>query len=89
MGPEFARPGRRAYDAEGGYLGTRLQLSYRVPLTARLSAVVGGRAEGFWGAANAGSPLFRRETNFTAAAGFSWSLYRSEATVAAGSEPFD
>jgi MipA family protein len=87
--PEFARPGRRAYDAKGGYLGTRLQLSYRVPLTGRLSAVVGGRAEGFWGAANSDSPLFRRETNFTVAAGFSWSLYRSEATVAAASEPFD
>ncbi len=87
--PEFARPGRQAYNAKGGYLGTRLQLSYRVPITEHLSAVVGGRAEGFWGAANADSPLFRSETNLTVAAGFSWSLYRSEATVAASSEPFD
>ncbi len=89
VAPEFVRPGRRAYDARGGYLGTRLQLSYRVPITEQLSAVVGGRAEGFWRAANADSPLFRSDTNLTVAAGFSWSLYRSEASVVASSEPFD
>jgi outer membrane scaffolding protein for murein synthesis (MipA/OmpV family) len=87
--PAFARPGRPAYDARGGYLGTRLQASYRLPLTERLSVVAGARAEGFWGAANAGSPLFRSDTNLSLALGFAWSFYRSEATVAAGAEPFD
>jgi len=87
--PQFAQPGRPAYDAQGGYLGTRLQLSYRVPVTERLSLVIGGRADGYWGASNAGSPLFRSETGFAVAAGFSWTLYQSERSVDASAEPFD
>jgi outer membrane scaffolding protein for murein synthesis (MipA/OmpV family) len=89
VGPAFARPSRPAYDARGGYLGTRLQLSYRLPVTERLSVVIGGRAEGYWGAANQDSPLFRRETGLSVAAGFSWSLHQSARTVDASAEPFD
>ncbi|MBX6744501.1 MAG: MipA/OmpV family protein [Acetobacteraceae bacterium] len=86
---EFARPGRPAYDAHGGYLGTRLQFSYRVPVTDRISIGGGGRLENFSGATNADSPLFRREFNFTLLGGVSFALYRSEATVASAAEPFD
>ncbi len=86
--PEFVRPGRPAYDASGGYIGSRLSLSYRVPVTSRISLVVGGRIENFSGAANADSPLFRSEWGFSVAAGFSWALWRSEATVSASAEPF-
>jgi outer membrane scaffolding protein for murein synthesis (MipA/OmpV family) len=89
VGPEFARPGRGAYDASDGYLGSRLEVSYRMPITGRVSVVLGSRVEGFWGASNAGSPLFRRDVNLSVAAGFSWSLYRSERTVDATAEPFD
>ena len=85
----YARPGRPAYDAGGGYLGLRLQFSYRVPVTERLSVTTGGRLENFSGAANADSPLFRSEFNATLVAGLSYSLYRSTATVASASEPFD
>ena len=87
--PEFARSGRPAYDARAGYLGARLQFSYRIPITDRLTMIAGGRVENFGGAANADSPLFRRETNFSVAAGFSWTLYRSEATVASGYDSLD
>jgi outer membrane scaffolding protein for murein synthesis (MipA/OmpV family) len=45
--PRFARPGRPEHDAEAGYLGTRLQGSWNVPLTDRFSLVGGGRLEGF------------------------------------------
>ena len=87
--PRYARPGRPAYDAEGGYLGTRLQFSYRLPLTERVALVAGGRVESFHGATNADSPLFRREWNTSVALGFSWSLYRSAAMVDSTSSPFD
>jgi MipA family protein len=89
VAPEFVRPGRPAYNARGGYLGTRLQFSYRIPITDRLSVIAGGRVENFTGAANDDSPLFRREMNYSVAAGFSWTLYRSEATVASGYDPIE
>lgn len=87
--PEFARPNRPAYDARAGYIGTRLQGSFRVPVTERLSVAVGGRVDGFWGATNAGSPLFRSDLNVTLVAGVTWSLYQSTARVSASAEPFD
>ncbi|MXP64224.1 MipA/OmpV family protein [Roseomonas sp. M0104] len=87
--PQYARPGRPAYDADPGYLGTRLQFSYRMPLTERLSIVAGGRLESFHGATNDDSPLFREKWNTSVALGFAWSFYQSEARVASTSSPFD
>ncbi|MGK7868400.1 MipA/OmpV family protein [Falsiroseomonas sp. E2-1-a20] len=87
--PSEARPGRPAYEAEGGFLGMRLQFSYRVPVTDRISLTTGGRVENFAGAANAESPLSRSEWNATLVGGISVSLYRSTATVASGAEPYD
>ncbi len=87
--PQEARPDRPAYNAEGGYLGMRLQFSYRVPITDRLSLTAGGRVENFSGATNADSPLFRSDLNVTLVGGLSFALYRSEATVASTAEPFD
>jgi outer membrane scaffolding protein for murein synthesis (MipA/OmpV family) len=89
VAPEFARPGRPAYDAQPGYVGSRVSLSYRLPLNERFSVVAGGRVENFSGATNADSPLFRSEWNFSVVAGFAVSLWRSEATVNAASQPFD
>ncbi|MGG5888724.1 MipA/OmpV family protein [Falsiroseomonas sp. HC035] len=87
--PSEARPGRPAYEAEGGYLGMRLQFSYRVPVTDRISLTTGGRVENFAGAANDESPLSRSEWNATLVGGISVSLYRSTATVTSGAEPYD
>ncbi|MDJ0389530.1 MipA/OmpV family protein [Roseomonas sp. E05] len=87
--PQYERPGRPAYDADPGYLGTRLQFSYRLPLTQRLSVVAGGRLESFHGATNEGSPLFREKWNTSVALGFAWSFYQSEARVASTASPFD
>ncbi|WP_426955903.1 MipA/OmpV family protein [Muricoccus radiodurans] len=87
--PGFARPDRPAYRASGGYLGTRMQFSYRVPINRSLSFVGGGRVENFSGAANADSPLHRRDWNYSVAAGFAWSFYSSETTVASSADPFD
>jgi hypothetical protein len=87
--PRYARAGRPAYDATGGYLGMRLQFSWRLPVTERVSLTAGGRVESFAGAANADSPLFRSELNASLVGGVSVSLYRSGAMVASGAEPFD
>lgn len=87
--PEFARPGREAFDASAGYVGSRVSLSYRLPLNERLSVVAGGRVENFSGARNADSPLFRSDWNVSVVAGFAFSFWRSEATVDAAAQPFD
>jgi outer membrane scaffolding protein for murein synthesis (MipA/OmpV family) len=87
--PAEARPGRATYDAAGGYLGLRLQFSYRLPVTDRIWLTAGGRVENFSGATNADSPLFRSEINATLIGGVSILLYRSAANVASGAEPFD
>jgi outer membrane protein len=87
--PNEARPNRPAYEADGGYLGMRLQFSYRLPVTERISLTTGGRVENFAGAANADSPLFRSEWNATLVGGISISLYQSTTTVASSAEPYD
>jgi outer membrane protein len=89
VAPQYARPDRPAYNAQAGYVGSRVTLSYRLPLSERFSVVAGGRIENFSGAANADSPLFRNEWNVSVVAGFAVSLWRSEATVDAASQPFD
>lgn len=87
--PEFARPGRQAFNASAGYVGSRVSVSYRLPLNERLSVVAGGRIENFSGARNAESPLFRSDWNVSVVAGFAFSFWRSDATVDAAAQPFD
>jgi MipA family protein len=87
--PEFARPGRQAYESRAGYVGSRVSVSYRLPVNERVSLVAGGRIENFSGAANAGSPLFRREWNASVVAGVAVALWRSEARVDVAAQPFD
>lgn len=89
VAPEYARAGRPAYNARPGYVGARLSVSYRLPITERLSVVLGGRIENFSGSANANSPLFRSEWNASVVGGFAFSLWRSEARVDVTSQPFD
>jgi outer membrane scaffolding protein for murein synthesis (MipA/OmpV family) len=89
VAPQYALPDRPAYRAKGGYLGSRLQFSYRVPITEQISFVGGGRVENFAGAANEESPLHRQNWNATVALGFAWSFWRSEATVLSSADPFD
>ena len=66
--PRFARPGRPAYDAEAGYLGSRLQTSVTVPLTERISVFGAFRGEVFSGSANEDSPLYRCNVNLSVGA---------------------
>ncbi|MEO3474674.1 MipA/OmpV family protein [Roseomonas sp. CAU 1739] len=89
VAPEYATPGRPTYDARAGYVGARLTLSYRLPITERLSVVAGGRVENFSGATNADSPLYRSRWNGSLVVGFAFSLWRSDAQVDVSAQPFD
>jgi len=87
--PQFARPGRQSFNARAGYVGSRVSVSYRMPVNERVSLVAGGRIENFSGAANADSPLFRREWNVSVVTGIAVALWRSDARVDVAAQPFD
>ena len=89
VAPQYATAERPAYNARGGYLGSRFSLSFRVPVWDSLSLVVGGRIANFSGATNADSPLFLRQWNYAVAAGFSWTIFSSSRQVDTSIEPFD
>jgi len=58
-----------------------LDASYRIPLNKRMtlySLLSGGY---YGGATNAASPLLKKDMNFTAAAGLTFSFYQSDETV--------
>jgi MipA family protein len=87
--PRFARPGRPAYDAAAGYLGSRLQTSLTVPLTDRISVFGAFRGEVFSGSANEDSPLYRRDVNLSVGAGLTFSIYNSSSRSTAAEELLD
>jgi outer membrane protein len=87
--PRFERPNRPEFEAEAGYLGTRLQGSWNVPVTDRFSLVGGGRLEGFWGARNDDSPLFKEDVNVSVVGGFSYSFYQSATRTRVTYDPLD
>jgi outer membrane scaffolding protein for murein synthesis (MipA/OmpV family) len=80
--PQFARAGRPAYRAEGGYLGSEFTLGASTELTPRLRTFVGGNVGYYGGAANADSPLLKRDVNAGVAVGFAYSFYQSEEKAA-------
>lgn len=83
VAPEFARPDRPAFSAEGGYLESSLTAAVSRQFQRKLTVFVFGRATSLHGAANTDSPLLRDELNYTLGAGFTYSLRRSQETVSA------
>lgn len=77
----FATAARPAYDADAGYMGSRLQLSLSKPFGPALRAFLAGRIDFHQGAANEDSPLFREEVTYAAGFGVVWSFFRSQQTV--------
>lgn len=77
----YVRPDRQAYSARAGYLATRLQGSYRFPVTSRFSLFAGARLDLLYGATNEDSPLFRSDVNGAVLIGAAYSLYQSSRTV--------
>lgn len=80
--PQFATASRPAYEADAGYLGSRLQLVLTKPLGPALRIFAAGRVELHQGAANEDSPLFREDVTYGAGVGLVWSIFRSQRTVA-------
>jgi hypothetical protein len=76
--PQYARPGRPAYNATGGYLGSHLDLSLSRALTPHTRLFFGTRFDLYAGAANDNSPLFKSDTGFGVFAGFTWSILQSK-----------
>lgn len=80
VAPEFARAGRPAYDAHGGYSGAQAI----VALSKRFGAwFVGGfvKQDFLEGAAFASSPLVERRYNIAAGIAIGWTFARSERRV--------
>ncbi|HRY25597.1 MAG: MipA/OmpV family protein [Geminicoccaceae bacterium] len=82
VAPSEARPGRPAYEADDGYMGTELSagLSWGIRENLRL---FGGVQLGYWGgSANDDSPLHRQDLTIGVGGGLRWSILTSERRVA-------
>ncbi len=60
------------------YLGSTLDASYRIPLNRRMTLFSLLSDSYYGGATNAASPLLKKDMNFTAAAGLTFSFYQSD-----------
>lgn len=76
--PEFIRPGRAAYDADAGYLGTNITLSVSKRFNNRFRLLLGTRIGIFNGATNDRSPLFEDDVNLSLFSAFAWSFRQSQ-----------
>jgi len=74
---QFSQPGRAAYGAQSGYLGTTLSQGFARTLFKGTRAFVGGSYNYYKGSSNENSPLFRRKDNFSVAIGLVWWFYKS------------
>ncbi|MCZ6667866.1 MAG: MipA/OmpV family protein, partial [Gammaproteobacteria bacterium] len=76
--PAFATPTRAAYEANGGYLGTDLSISWLKSLNDSFEMLLGTRLSSHHGAANRNSPLFTAEMTYSVYAAISWKFWESE-----------
>lgn len=79
--PQYAIPGRPAYQAHGGYLGSRLEVGASRALFDDVRLFFYGRLDNYDGAENRDSPLWKSDFNGTVFVGFAWSFLHSKATV--------
>lgn len=79
--PQYARPGRPAYEASGGYLGTRLNIGINHSITRNVRIFGYCRIENQAGSSSEDSPLFRTQWSYTAFIGASWSFLESKRSV--------
>ena len=78
VAPAFATPQRPAFSPEGGYLGTEIALSLRVPIARRFE-IWGGFRQGFYrGAKNEDSPLFTDDSTTTVYGAFMYRFWESK-----------
>lgn len=82
--PEYATADRPAYDADEGYVGTRLNIGVSHDVSERVRVFAGTQIGYFGGAANEDSPLFRDKWNVGVGVGLTWSFWQSDTKVPAG-----
>ena len=82
VAPRFAGPGRPAFDADAGYLGSRASLTYEKPLPGRVRLFLTGEISQHTGAANEDSPLFRDDLGAALSLSLVWTLFASDQHVA-------
>jgi len=78
VGPEFAIPGRPAYDASSGFLGSRFTAALTRQINDRLTFGVSASYYLYDRAENEASPLFRRDSDVSVQAALVWTLAESE-----------
>ncbi|MCR4304541.1 MAG: MipA/OmpV family protein [Gallionella sp.] len=78
VAPGEATPTRPAYTARSGLIALRAGLLASHSLTPDMRVFYIMRLESLAGAANRDSPLFRRDTGWSAGIGLAWALARSE-----------
>ena len=79
--PQYATPTRPAYEADGGYLGSRIAFGLSYGITERIRASVGGGIGYYGGTTNTNSPLFRQNANVSINAALTWSIIQSDTRV--------
>jgi outer membrane scaffolding protein for murein synthesis (MipA/OmpV family) len=78
----YATASRTVYDADAGYLGSKVQLSLYAPLTPWVGLRGMGQVNFHQGAANQDSPLFKDETTYGVGMALSMTLAKSKQTAA-------
>jgi hypothetical protein len=81
VAPEFARPGRPAYQADAGYLGTDFTLNWQRSFSDRLDFFIGLRASWHDGASNDDSPLFTEDLTTAVYGAVLYRLWASKRTA--------
>jgi len=81
VAPEFATAEREAYDANGGYLGTKLAFTLKHEFTDEFSLRTGVRFGFYQGARNRASPLYTAENNSGVYIAFLWKFWESTRMV--------
>jgi outer membrane scaffolding protein for murein synthesis (MipA/OmpV family) len=76
--PQFAIPGRPAYQAKGGLISTRVSAGLNVRLSRTLRVYGSIALETVRGAANEDSPLVRQHQDANVGIGLSWGFWQSE-----------
>ena len=87
VAPQYARPGRPAYQAHAGYLGSRLSVGVTRALTRNFTVFIATELDSYAGAENRDSPLMKSKTGTNVSLGFAWSLWQSQAREESTSRP--
>jgi len=75
---QYAAPGRSAYQAKGGYLGTDLTFTWVNTISKEWEFVAGTRWSFHQGAKNTNSPLFTKDYGIGVYAAFTWKFWESK-----------